>query len=74
MFIKIIVVITLLVIVGSLASAAFFLVKDTGDSNRTVRALTWRIGLSITLFLFLLFASYMGWIQPHGALPPVQPN
>ncbi|MGB0721100.1 MAG: twin transmembrane helix small protein [Gammaproteobacteria bacterium] len=70
MFIKIFVVIVLLVIIGSLASAAFFLVKDRSDSNRTVRALTWRIGLSISLFLFLLLASYMGWIQPHGVLPP----
>ena len=69
MLIKTIIVVLLLIILGSLASAAIFLIKDTGDSKRTVKALTWRIGLSVTLFVLLLFAGYMGWIQPHGALP-----
>lgn len=69
MLTKIILTTLLLVILGSLASAAFFLIKDTGDSKRTVKALTWRIGLSLILFVFLLLAGYMGWIQPHGALP-----
>ena len=69
MLIKIIIVALLLIVLGSLASAAVFLIKDTGDSKRTVKALTWRIGLSVALFVLLLFAGYMGWIQPHGALP-----
>jgi hypothetical protein len=40
--------------------------RDKGGTNRTVNALTVRIGLSIVLFLFVLFAHYMGWIQSTG--------
>ncbi len=55
----------LLGIVGSLASALFFLVKDKHDSKRTVRALTVRVGLSVSLFVLLLAAYYLGLIQPR---------
>ena len=55
----------LLGIIGSLASALFFLVKDKQDSKRTVRALTLRVGLSVSLFVLLLVAYYMGLIQPR---------
>ncbi|QEI04876.1 twin transmembrane helix small protein [Pigmentiphaga aceris] len=50
----------------SLGSALFYLMRDKGKSNRTVNALTVRIGLSVTLFLFVLFAHWMGWIQSGG--------
>jgi hypothetical protein len=50
----------------SLGSALVFLMRDKGKTNRTVNALTVRIGLSITLFLFILFAHWMGWIQSGG--------
>lgn len=63
---KIVVGLMFLVIIGSLASAFLFLMKDRSQSNRTVKALTVRITLSITLFLFILFAHYMGWIQATG--------
>lgn len=63
---KFIVVLVLLVIVGSLGSALYYLLKDRERSPRTVRALTWRIGLSIGLFLLLLLAFASGLIQPHG--------
>ena len=55
----------LLGIVGSLASALFFLARDKQDSKRTVRALTLRVGLSVSLFVLLLVAYYMGLIQPR---------
>jgi hypothetical protein len=60
MLIKVIIVLTLLVIVGSLFSALFFLAKDKSGSDRTVKALTIRIGLSITLFILLMLAYYFG--------------
>ena len=66
---KFLVVILLLVILASLFSALVFLVRDQGSTNRTVWALTWRIGLSIGLFLLLLLAGWMGWIEPHGLHP-----
>ena len=62
---KIVVVILLLVILGSLASAVVFLVKDASKTRRTVRALTVRISLSVVLFLFLLFGYWMGWFVPN---------
>ena len=66
---KFLVVILLLVILASLFSALVFLVRDRGATHRTVRALTWRVGLSIGLFLLLLLAGWMGWIEPHGLHP-----
>ncbi len=62
MLVKVIVVLTLIVIVGSLFSALFFLSKDKTGSDRTVKALTLRIGLSILLFILLLIAGKFGWI------------
>jgi len=57
------------VIIASLASALWHLVRGAGDSRRMVRALTWRIGLSIALFVFLMIAWYTGLIEPHGVDP-----
>ena len=62
---KIIVVLILLVILGSMASALVFLIKDGGKTRRSVRALTVRISLSLALFLLLLFGYYMGWFVPN---------
>jgi hypothetical protein len=66
MFAKVLTIIVMVVILITLGSGLIFLVKDKGKTNRTVKALTWRIALSITLFLFLFFAFSMGWISPHG--------
>ncbi len=53
-------------IIGSLASALVFLIRDRGRTRNTMRALGLRVGLSIALFLFILFAHWMGWIQSTG--------
>ncbi len=63
---KIIVAIAFLLILGSLGSALFFLMKDKGKSNRTVRALTMRVGFSVALFILILLAYKFGLIQPTG--------
>jgi hypothetical protein len=34
--------------------------------KKMARALAVRVGLSVALFLFILFAYWMGWIQPTG--------
>jgi len=62
MLIKIATVLVLLVIVGSLLSALIFLLKDKRGSDRTVKALTVRIGLSLFLFLLLIIAAHFGYI------------
>jgi hypothetical protein len=63
-----IVVLMLIAILASLASALVFLFRDNkrADSRRMVRALTWRIGLSVALFLLLIGGFYFGYISPHG--------
>lgn len=63
---KIIVAIAFILILGSLASALVFLMRDKGKSNRTVQSLALRVGFSIALFIFILVAHYLGWIQPTG--------
>lgn len=62
---KIVIVLILLFIIFSLGSAMFYLVRDKGKSGNTVRFLTVRIALSVVLFLFIILAAYMGWIEPH---------
>jgi hypothetical protein len=63
---KIAVAIAFILIIGSLGSALFYLMRDKGKSNNTVRALAMRVGLSITLFLLILLAYKLGYIQPTG--------
>jgi hypothetical protein len=63
---RIVVAIAFILILTSLGSALVFLMKDKGKSNRTVRALAFRVGFSIALFILILVANYLGWIQPTG--------
>lgn len=50
----------------SLGSALFYLVRDQGRGKNVVWALTARIGLSVLLFLLILLAHHLGWIEPTG--------
>ena len=69
MITKIIVVLFLFAIIGSLFSGLFFLMKDKGTSERTVRALTVRVSLSVLLFILLMIGFATGLLQPHGITP-----
>lgn len=51
---KFVVILFLVLIVASLGSALFFLIRDKGRGTRTVKALAVRIGLSLLLFLMLM--------------------
>ncbi|MCA3130666.1 MAG: twin transmembrane helix small protein [Betaproteobacteria bacterium] len=62
---KIVIILFLLIILASLGSALFFLMRDKGGTDRTVRALTWRVGLSLALFLLLMASYKLGWIAPQ---------
>lgn len=66
MLTKIIVVLFLLAIIGSLFSGLFYLMKDKGTSERTVKALTLRVSLSVLLFILLMIGFATGVLQPHG--------
>jgi uncharacterized membrane protein len=63
---KIVVVAGLIAIVTALFSALVFLYRDRGHGTRMVKALTIRVGLSISLIAFLLLSYWMGWIAPQG--------
>ena len=66
MLFKIVVIVLLLVVIFSLGQALFFLIKDESKSDRMMKSLTWRIGLSVFIFILLLIGQAMGLIQPHG--------
>jgi hypothetical protein len=69
MVIKFVVVALLLVIIFSLGSAMVYMVKDRGRSTRTLKALTFRIGLSLALFALLIIGYYAGIITPDTFVP-----
>ena len=71
MLAKIIIVLFLLAILYTLGSSFYFLVTDKGQSDRTVRRLSWRIGLSLLLLALLWGGFKLGWIEPQG-VDPVQ--
>lgn len=64
---KILLFLILFAILASLGQALYFLARDRGRSERTARALTWRIGLSLLLFLLLMAGFWLGWV-------PMQPS
>lgn len=63
LFVKFIVLILLGFIIVSLFSGLYFLVKDKGQTNRTVNALTLRIGLSILAIMVVVIAGATGVIE-----------
>jgi hypothetical protein len=64
--IRILVFVLLAAIVSSLGIALFHLASGKGDSDKKLRALSFRIGLSILLFVLLMVAWRMGWISPNS--------
>ncbi|MEN9760448.1 MAG: hypothetical protein RI906_274 [Pseudomonadota bacterium] len=63
---KIVIAIAFFLIIASLASAMVFLIRDRGRTRNTVRALAMRVGLSVALFVFILIANQLGWVQSTG--------
>nr|WP_088525431.1 twin transmembrane helix small protein [Polynucleobacter campilacus]OWS69826.1 twin transmembrane helix small protein [Polynucleobacter campilacus] len=63
---KWIIPIVLLMIVASLGSALYYMMKGRGNSSKMVYSLMLRIGLSITLFAGILLAYYFGLIEATG--------
>ena len=74
---KVFIVLALLAIVAALGSAGLFMVRRRGPDatsadgqpardKRMAWALALRVGLSIALFLLILLAYSLGWIQPSG--------
>ncbi len=66
MLIKTVIILMLILIIGSLFSALTFLYKDQGKGERTAKALTFRISLSLLLFILLMLGYYFGVIPGKG--------
>jgi uncharacterized membrane protein len=67
---KISIIIALVGIIVSLLAAGLFMVRggptEHEKAKRMANALTWRIAMSVVLFLAIIFSYAMGWIQPTG--------
>ncbi len=70
MVFKYLVLAMLALILVSLAKALFHMTSSKpDDGTKMVKALAWRIGLSVALFLLLIVAYHRGWIDPQHVVP-----
>jgi hypothetical protein len=67
---KLLIALAFVAILSALAYAGVAMVRGrTGTPQQKkamARALAWRVGLSVALFLCILLAYRLGWIQPTG--------
>jgi len=61
-----VVVAFMLVIIYNLGAGLYYMMVDKGQTDRTVKALTRRIALSVVLILLIILGIATGVIQPHG--------
>lgn len=66
MLTTIVILILLAAILYNLGAGLYFMMTDKGQTDRTVKALTWRIGLSVLLILLVIAGILTGLIKPHG--------
>jgi TRAP-type C4-dicarboxylate transport system permease large subunit len=66
MLFKAIIIILLLMILASLGKALYHMVRKERNPDGVVNSLTYRIGLSVLLFVLIVLGSYMGWVTPHA--------
>ena len=64
-WVKVVALLLLAAAVVALFSGLTSMVRGESADGRTVRALAWRVGLSLAAFLFLILSMVMGWVQPH---------
>ena len=62
---KLFIIAVLAVILYQLGAGLYYMMVDKGTTNRTVRALSWRIGLSVGLILVVAVLLYTGVIPAH---------
>lgn len=70
MLTKIIAILLLIAMLVSLFMGMYYLVKDRGQTNRTLKALTWRISIWVVLFALLAIGAYTGFLEPSNSLKP----
>jgi hypothetical protein len=62
---KLFIILALIVIVWQLGAGLYYMMVDKGTTDRTVKALTWRIAVSVGLILGVMLMIYTGVIKPH---------
>jgi hypothetical protein len=62
-----VIILFLIAIVYNLGHALYFLMRQPNSENMA-RALTWRIGLSLALFVLLMIGFFTGYVHPHGLI------
>jgi succinate dehydrogenase/fumarate reductase cytochrome b subunit len=63
---KLLIIAFLILILWNLGAGLYYMMVDKGKTNRTVKSLTWRIGLSVALILLVIAGIFTGVIKPHG--------
>ena len=66
MFGKILILLFLAAIIYNLGAGLYYMMTDKSGSDRVVKALTRRIGLSVLLIALVVLAIATGIIKPHG--------
>ena len=66
MIFKIVILVLLGIVLISLGTALYHLVSNKGDSDKLLKSLTWRIGLSVFIFVLLFIGQAIGLIVPHS--------
>ena len=55
-----------LFILWNLGAGLYYMMVDRGRTRRTVKSLTWRIGLSVALIVLVVIGIATGLVEPHG--------
>jgi len=63
---KVLILLFLAAIIYNLGAGLYFMMTDKGNSDRTLKALTRRIGLSVLLIVLVIIGIWTGLIKPHG--------
>ena len=63
---KLLIIAFLILILWNLGAGLYYMMVDKGRTDRTVKSLTWRIGLSVALILLVVAGIFTGVIKPHG--------
>jgi hypothetical protein len=62
---KLLIIAALVLILWNLGAGLYYMIVDKGTTDRTVRALSWRIGLSVGLIALVALGIFTGVIRPH---------
>jgi Protein of unknown function (DUF2909) len=63
---KLLIIAFLILIIWNLGAGLYYMMVDKGKTDRTVKSLSWRIGLSVLLILLVIAGIFTGIIKPHG--------